>query len=1372
MGDTSKREPVKLDRREFLAITSGALGIALAEPYVDAAEIGAELPTHRFRVRRDADLLSLEFRFVNFERRGDVLHALGAGRSLVIVRFPPQNLAEARFDKTAGFDKEPDPNKPPERTPAAPGWEEFPIPLPKPGQSKYSPVPPVATFLSGPSWVVFVVPDLTEVPLNMTAALRDAGRCCALPIGSESVLDVWLDMMGRWPIRVPANAVTPGRPGMPAGDETCLEIPFRLFIAPRSTTTKWISSSTLPLPTWAPRPAAVELWHAALHDRKKLTPATPPPDITNLPPELAPPKTVTVQARAVFSPDYQSSGEPPWQRFYPGNLPLSHRALVRHLLVKQMTEGKGDGWIDAEHLILSSLGADASLSYFMQTTFRDIHDAQLKGDDKTAARLAIWKHRMVVGRDVFLLSVWTGFLMPLVFPTLLVELTRRTFVSRQKRRDPPPSPADLEFGPPGAYLLTEYFLLVQDPVKQFSGSDNVLGRKMPIKKATILETRSPLIQLPDDIKTPFVPRLLEGGAYLRWPIEFEDEAGRRSRTSDACLLFAANVVQGHNEWPKQPVEVRKWSMPAQRVGLAPDKAQLIVPAGDRAPAVSHSLMDAERIPASKLANDFREDLGEQLKAIQDKLPATPSAAEIEQAAADSRRVIEQQLGRLKRLVTAPQELPPKVQAQLAALGLETQRFIAKLANELATSGKVAEDVIEEVMRQLARAEQAATDVEVHAIEFGSRRVDKLFKGLEDKIPDALTNAISDAVFLDQLKLLETNPDDLKRLAGEVGALWEAGPKQWVDRRRDAIAFLNGIKAEGDRASDYMRHGFQPLLEAADIIVPALKATGGATGPQEFKLLEAYAAKGIDQVQNSVFGAFSKTIDDGRAMADRIKCAVASPAVQIAGLSRDLGALTGQNAEAIKTLAKQAEKIDLRGAIPDFKLLGVLPLAKIVFNELTGAQLPTINMVTLPDHIEQIWEWNAKLTKTPLGILTFVPAPEIKKGVPNPRKEPVHLYIKTTTRVEVPKPGAAAPPVPGQVHLEGLISFWNRGTKKPVALRDTDDTYAFSINLLDLIDIKFLDLSFEANYPVGGTPKPKVKPRLGVVEFLPPLDFVKKLQDALPFLGKGFDIVQTPARIGISYEFQVPAIAFGAFSMRNLAIGSAVLFSLEGKPLRFDFNFSSWKEPFELTVLCFGGRGFLKVAADTSGYRELQGMLEFGGALSFDVVVASGGLYVMAGIYFRVTAESTTVAGFLRAGGTLNVLGLIHASVEFLLMASYIKVGKKSKLAGEASVTVSIDLFLVSFDVTVRMYKEFEGSGDDDRTQQSALDRHGRVRRVAFGQRPVPVPAAPDAPLAYFTRPQPVGPKKRRVRGRFDTIRQWDEQYWSQFAIEPAQVPAR
>jgi hypothetical protein len=1466
---------LSMTRREFIAITSGAAGVALTSPPVMAENIGAELPTHRFRIRRQEDLLSLELSFINFERKGDELRALGSGRSLVVVRFPSQNLAEARFDKASEIAEQPNPNVAFEYIDeTVRRWEETPLPAPKKETHNFSPIPPIASYLSGPSWVVFSVPDQTSIPLSMEAAYRIAAPCGGVPNGVRSVVDVWLHTFGNWPIRVPEIAVNPGHPNMPAGDETCLEIPFRLFIAPKTKTAKWITSSTPALKFEGPKPnGAIELWHAALHDRTKLSPATPPPDFANLPPELAPPKRVTLQARAVFSPDFQQYGDPPWGNFYPGKLPLSHRALDRHSLVRQMMLDN-NGWIDAEHLILSPLGADASLSYYMQTTFREFHDKQLQGGDFQLPDLAIWKHRQVIGRDVFLLAVRPGFLFPLVIPALFVELTRRTFVSRATSIEEESAPGataeeklkahqkfidEMGFGPPGAYLLTEYYILVQDPQKQFGDSGNALGRNMPLKKATMLQTRSPLLRRPDktEFDEAFIPRMLDGGAYVRWPIEYEDESGRRSETPDACMIFARRLETGHKKWNEQPPEIRKWSMPAQRVGLAPEKAQLSNPAATSGRPTKHTLIDAERAPAAQLVKAIREELEAKLEEIADKavseqerliaeaikerfenlcrlgeananLPAEVKAAvsqlegetarfladtfknlsndahvETEIVAtllaqfASGERVFVDQIDavippdqrtaatkiaellreelnkkveqpravfdKLKRLPGSLNEFSPDVKENLAKLnGLLGK--ISDVANRFKAPASVQQRVMDDVLQQLARAEQAATDVEVHAIDFGSRRVNELLNTLRNELPAELIDAPSQAAFLDNLKnfVKVTDPADVEefnRLSAEFTTLWQGLPDDWDVRQKEANSFLFDLQSEANKSVDSLRHGFQPCLNAADVIVPALKAMGGTTGPQELKLLADYAAKGIDNVQNSVFGQFTNKIDEGRAMADRVKCAVAAPATQIAGLSRDMGALVGEGQAAVQNLARQAENIDIRNAIPDFKLLGVLPLDKIVSAVLGKGELPTISMVTLPDRIEQIWEWNAKLQETDLGLLKFVPGPKGKKNAPNPFNDPVHIYIKATTRVDVPQPGQNIAPSAGSVHMEGVLSFWNRATKKPKPIRDGDEAYSFSLRILELIDIKFIDVSFTADYRVGENPKPKVKPRLGVVDFLPPLDFVKTLQEALPFLGKGFQVVQSPGRIGISYEFIMPSIAFGAFSMRNLAIGSAVLLSFEGKPLRFDFNFSSWQEPFELTVLCFGGRGFLKVAADTGGYRDLQGMIEFGGALSFNVVIASGGLYVMAGIYFRNTPEATTVAGFLRAGGCLNVLGLIHASVEFLLMASYVRTSRGSLLAGEASVVVCIDLFLVSYDVTVRMYKEFAGSSEPTNDSNAfLLDRDNPFRLASStGAND----SAPEKfPLAYFERRPKVG----KVLGRFKEVEKWNEEYWSQFAF--------
>jgi hypothetical protein len=1386
MRNSKTVPPGQVDRREFLRISTGAIGAVLFAEPTRAVELGQEFPTHRFRVRRDADLLSLEFSFVNFERRRDMLLSLGAARSLVIVRLPPQNIAEARFDKAAREAE----HKPGDEGAAEP--EEQPLLEPIPPTSQNSHTPPVPAMISGPSWVVFVAPDGVEFPLNLAAARRCVGRCDSIPLWSRSVVDIWLHRMGDWKIRTPRNAVTPGTPGMPAPDETCLEIPFRLYIAPRTDTTKWITSSSPPMRFEGPKPGAVELWHAALHDRKKLWPADPPKDMTNLPPELAPPKEVTWQGLAVFSPDYRPGHTPAPDEFFPGKMPLSHRSRVRHRLVEQMARKDG-GWIDAEHLVLSSLGASASLSYTMQKTFRELHDAQLNDPNSPASydTLAIWKHRMVVGRDTFLLSAWVGFLFPFVIPALFVELTKRRFASYKKNAG---------ISPPGAYLITEYFILVQDPVKQFSGADNVLGAKNPVKKVTMLETRSPLIINPTMTNPPtidaFKPQRLDGGGFVRWSVEFEDAAGIKSRTTDAFMVFASNLRDGHELWNNNDAKtemplLRQWSMPAQKMAMAPDQAQLIIPGQNGAANQSHALLPGERAPARDLASaahDFisqagnaASDIEERALAIRDFLLGTslgsgnisdPVKQAFSRLEGKTRGFLAQLFEPLRKEFTrrANEAIAKANQAVSdASPGQASENAQRQLTYAREQLKRVEQDVVEEVLRQLARAERAATDVECHAIEFASRRVKELLERAKKELPDLLDTVQNAEQYFTRLHEKIKGEKEFESTQRELNAVWDGLPDDWNTRKARAKEYFDRLKAEADAAKTYLRNGFQPQMTAAHIIVPALKAMGGATPPQEFKLLEAYAAKGIDQVQNSVFGHFTQVIDDGKAMAQRVQAAVAAPAAQIAGLSRDLGALAGTGPSDIEKLAKQATEFDLQKAIPDFKILGVLPLSKLISAVLGSADLPTIHLTTLPDHIEQLWEWNAPLDKADLGIVTFIPNPT--GNTPNPpekRDERVHLYVSMKTRIDVPRvdQAAAGTPPKGRVTLEGIITYWNRAAKKPIILGDLANQYAFSIVMLGLIDIKFIDVSFSSEYDVGQSPSIKFKPRLGAVDFLPPLDFVKKLQDALPFLGRGFKITQDAGRIGLSYEFKIPGVGFGVFSFRNLAIGSGVLFSLEGKPVAFSFNISSFREPFEVSVLCFGGRGFLRIAVDTAHLRELEGMIEFGGVLSFDVVVASGSLYVMAGIYFRITNGSTTIAAFFRAGGNVNVLGLITASVEFMLMLGYVKEGGQTKLAGEATLTIGIGLFLVSYDVRVSMHKEFIGSGEPSEGGQARMDRLPRSTpfRLASDIRASPSRlAAPQPPIrpAYFRR---AAAGATTIPGRFESASEWYADYWSQFAL--------
>jgi hypothetical protein len=81
---------------------------------------------------------------------------------------------------------------------------------------------------------------------------------------------------------------------------------------------------------------------------------------------------------------------------------------------------------------------------------------------------------------------------------------------------------------------------------------------------------------------------------------------------------------------------------------------------------------------------------------------------------------------------------------------------------------------------------------------------------------------------------------------------------------------------------------------------------------------------------------------------------------------------------------------------------------------------------------------------------------------------------------------------------------------------------------------------------------------------------------------------------------------------------------------------------------------------------------------------------MAGVYLKIdeTADnSSQLTGYLRAGGSLDVLGLISASIEFYLGFTYY-FGPPCKIAGEATVTIEVHVLFFSASVSASLRREF------------------------------------------------------------------------------------
>jgi len=157
-------------------------------------------------------------------------------------------------------------------------------------------------------------------------------------------------------------------------------------------------------------------------------------------------------------------------------------------------------------------------------------------------------------------------------------------------------------------------------------------------------------------------------------------------------------------------------------------------------------------------------------------------------------------------------------------------------------------------------------------------------------------------------------------------------------------------------------------------------------------------------------------------------------------------------------------------------------------------------------------------------------------------------------------------------------------------------------------------------------------------------------------------------------------------MQNLKFSGEIYLPFTGDPVSIRFAFNEKNNPFLLTVCMFGGGGFFALVLSPDGIKLVEGSLEFGGSFAMNLGVASGGMTLMAGIYFKYEDSFITITGYVRCTGELEVLGLISISAEFYLSLTYQEQG--NKVYGQASLTVKIKILFFSTKVTLKVEREF------------------------------------------------------------------------------------
>ncbi|MFB9651665.1 hypothetical protein [Pseudarthrobacter oxydans] len=475
-------------------------------------------------------------------------------------------------------------------------------------------------------------------------------------------------------------------------------------------------------------------------------------------------------------------------------------------------------------------------------------------------------------------------------------------------------------------------------------------------------------------------------------------------------------------------------------------------------------------------------------------------------------------------------------------------------------------------------------------------------------------------------------------------------------------------------------GWVLLVDQADVHVEAAERITGPQPAVTMRFNADYLEHGIGSDRNAagLFGDFP-TIKLG--FSGDKGGGVARPSSTLDRLSTRQGAMSA----AFTAPLTAATLATLFG---DAKLFGSVPLAAIL-SELDAPDAAQFAASRLNDtEIAQVLENPGTQLQVPLlkvrPIITpaGLPAVEARYLWSPAIKSPTGPFgfLKVDDAVLV---------------LDSRTVTFDNGTGSTATL--LGELRNFSLEFAEVISLTMHLLKFSAE--TGR--KPDVTAEGFGVDFLGPLQFVNSLQQILP--ADGFSdppsVEVTTAGISAGYTLGIPTVGVGIFSLQNLSLSAMLSIPFNDQPAGFRFAISERHSPFIVTVTLFGGGGFFALGVGANGLESLEAAIEFGGSVSLNLGVASGGVTVMAGIYFGMTGTSTTLTGYLRCGGYLSVLGLIGISIEFYLAFTYRNKGdgdqdRRSEIWGQASLSVSVKVACFSKSVTLSIERRFAGAAGD------------------------------------------------------------------------------
>jgi hypothetical protein len=483
--------------------------------------------------------------------------------------------------------------------------------------------------------------------------------------------------------------------------------------------------------------------------------------------------------------------------------------------------------------------------------------------------------------------------------------------------------------------------------------------------------------------------------------------------------------------------------------------------------------------------------------------------------------------------------------------------------------------------------------------------------------------------------------------------------------------------------------FHPALRAMRVVSTTLAQLTGDDSPGEFAYAQVYRQSGFDPSVNAAEVLLSAT--DGPALdvdfvsrsADKAG-GIVTPNFGVSGTSRAFG-LVGGNIDLLA-----GGQFDPAQFFPSAKIFGGVDLKDIlapVVVALVGATVPKLRTTRTREKIETVFEHRVERVPKSAPLLRMNERGTSKLDI----KASLTAYFKVADPSVGPigsGPGGAGGNPPG--------------LNEPDASAEATLTW-FKLNFFGCIIVSFDSFNFKASLKEGVKPTPKIAATDGVV-FGGPLAFVDDLRRTLSGSASGIPGFEaTPilkpelTGVTVGVKLGLTKLPVGIFTLKNLMVSTAVRLPFDGKPLALNFGFAERANPFQLTVSLFGGGGFVVLGLDTeNAVKEIEAALEFGAFAELDFGVASGAIYVKAGIYiyFNEPEEQTTLKGYVEMGGEVQVLGIVSVSITMHLSLGFYKVGTVSEVRGQATLVIEIEILFFSASVNLSVERRFAGTESD------------------------------------------------------------------------------